>query len=234
MNTNSLSLDGSGYAIMAADSATLSITGNYTFETWIKFTALPGSGVEHFFMAKSQTSGDQRGYRISLNNNAGTLQIKMYANAAGDAPGNTSTTVNWTPVTGVWYHLANTYTAATGTFELFVNAASQGTGGSLATSNLNNTAFFMIGGGNDGSDVGLTALMDEARMWNAIRTSTQIAEYMSKELNGNETGIQGYWRLNGDYNDLTANANHLAAGGAGNTFSSDVPFKEVSSHAFFM
>lgn len=233
-NVQSLSFNASGYAIMPSDSASLSITGNYTFESWFKITTLPSSGNFVGIMAKSLTTGDQRGYAIQLFNDGGTYKIRVYANAVGDAPSSTSTTINWTPSTSTWYHLATTYTASSGTAELFINGASQGTGSGLATSNLNNTAFFMINSGNNGSDPAFAGSMDDVRMWNTIRTSTEISSNRYRELTGGESGLQGYWRLNGNYTDLTANGNNLGAGGAGNAFSTEIPFTDSAPIFIFI
>lgn len=51
----------------------------------------------------------------------------------------------------------------------------------------------------------------EVRVWNTIRTATQIKDNYNHPLVGNEAGLVGYWRGDGNFNDLTANANHLAA-----------------------
>ncbi|MCX6292530.1 MAG: T9SS type A sorting domain-containing protein [Bacteroidetes bacterium] len=55
----------------------------------------------------------------------------------------------------------------------------------------------------------------EVRMWNVARTQTEIRTVMNTILNGNETGLVGYWRLNDgsgqivhDYS-LTANDGQL-------------------------
>lgn len=53
--------------------------------------------------------------------------------------------------------------------------------------------------------------MSEVRVWQGIRTLAQIRDNMNVRLVGNEAGLIGLWKLDGNFNDSTANNNHLTA-----------------------
>jgi hypothetical protein len=49
--------------------------------------------------------------------------------------------------------------------------------------------------GNQGNTAS-TVLVDELRLWNKARTASEIKAYMALALNGNESGLVGYWNFN--------------------------------------
>src|SRR3990167_2884356 len=65
--TNTASLDteaGSSQYATAADSASLSITGDITLETWRKFESLPAADVEMVLLSKWDELSDERSYKL--------------------------------------------------------------------------------------------------------------------------------------------------------------------------
>src|SRR3990167_8599539 len=73
LNTHSLVLNGTTQYATAADSASLSITGDITIEGYFKIDDLPAAGVSQVFVSKWNKNGNQRSYRFEL-----------YAATAGD------------------------------------------------------------------------------------------------------------------------------------------------------
>ena len=49
--------------------------------------------------------------------------------------------------------------------------------------------------------------MDDVRIWAAARTPEQIRLGMFAELQGNESGLRAYWKLNGTLEDSSGNGN---------------------------
>jgi hypothetical protein len=217
MNTYSLSLASSSSQFASrADTASLSITGNMTYEGWHKFTSLPAPSSRFCFIAKYVPSGDQRSYVIELTNTAGQLAVQF---TSGTGTGATSKSINVTLSTATWYHLAVVYTAASGGLEVFLNAVSQGTATGLDTSIYDGNSGFYLGSFNNTSEY-FDGQFDDVRLWAAARTSTQIVDNYKTELIGNESGLNAYWKMENNYNDTTANANNMTGNG---TFSTDVP-----------
>lgn len=219
-NTHSLDLEASSsqYA-SAADSASLSVTGNITIECWLKLESLPAFNQEMYIVSKTD-GGPNRSYVLRITNLAGTMQIRFGVSANGV---NTNDSVyTYTPSTGTWFHIAITFNAGSGASELFIDGVSQGTSSS---------AFFPIFDGTAALDIGsvlgsgsfLDGLIDDIRIWSVIRTSTEIDDNKEIELVGNEANLQAYWKLNNAYTDETANGNTLTPSGSP-TFSTDIPF----------
>ena len=175
--------------LTAADSATLSQTGNMTIECLVKFESTPSSGASYGIVSKSVS------YDLILFNDGGTLKFQ-----AEVSDGTLVDTFRWTftPTLGTWYHLALTITpsnASATTFELFIDASSQGNGVSVNTGNIS----AMQDNGNTfdiGKVDGLSffdGLIDEVRLWSDIRTGPEITNNKDKELIGNEANLVAYY-----------------------------------------
>lgn len=179
--------------LSAADSSSLSITGNMTVEAWVKLDSLPsGASSTQTIVAKYNGSSD-RSYIFGIWRNASST-LGM---TAALSPNGSSVYVldkSYSFSTGTWYHIAYVYTAATGTVEFFVNGSSQGTASNAsATSLYNGIANFEIGAFNHGASEFFDGKIDDVRVWNTARTSTQINDNKSSELTGTESGLAAYY-----------------------------------------
>ncbi|MBU2249783.1 MAG: right-handed parallel beta-helix repeat-containing protein [Gammaproteobacteria bacterium] len=217
-DTHSLDLELSSaqYAYIN-DTASLSITGDMTIECWVKVESAP-SGANATILSKYAYTGNQRSWYLSYLNGGGTIRFSV--DDAGDNPSYADIVYTLTP--GTWYHLAVAYDASAGSAVLYVNGSSVGTFTGLDISIFNSTAKFCIGSISEGESF-FDGLIDEVRVWNDIRTAQEILNNYNKEILGSEANLQGYWQLDNDYLDKTANANNLTAVNAP-VFSVDVPF----------
>jgi len=195
----------------------LDITGDLTIEAWVNFESLPGG--EFTILSKANDTGGQKSYRFVLTNST-TLAF-----TTSDSGSNQLTaTQSYTPTVGTWKHLAMVYIASAGSVEFFENGVSLGTAVTgLHTSIFNSTARLIIGATADagGENTFLDGKMDEVRIWDVARTSTQIFDNYLKVLVGDESGLQGSWRFESDVLDQTANNNDLTNNGA--AFVTDTP-----------
>ena len=74
-------------------------------------------------------------------------------------------------------------------------------------------------------------LMDDARVWNDIRSATELVANNDDILSGAEAGLVAYYKLDTDYTDSQASGlNDLTASGSP-VFSTDVPFSGVTARA---
>lgn len=174
----------------AADSASLSITGNITLELWVKLDSSPGSGVIYTLISKLLATGNQRSYEFYYHNDGGTLKLGFIT--SDDGSGADVLTVNNTLATDTWIHLAIVWTASTATAEFFKNGASIGSSAGAKTSLFNSTALLNIGR-SEGVGNYFNGKIDDVRIWNGLRTETQINDNKSVELAGNESGLAAYW-----------------------------------------
>lgn len=225
-NTHSLDLElsSSQYAaIVDASQTGLDLSGNFTIEAWVKFESLPGSGATQVIVAKySNQGGNKRQYAFGLANDGTNTYLELNVSQDGGTARDTIR-FNWLPTTGVWYHLAVTFTlanAAATEAEFFIDGISQGNGYVFLNTNItaifNGTADFRIGAWELGAAAAgfLDGLIDDVRVWSAVRTANQILTNKDIELVGSETNLVGYWKLNNNYTDSTSNANNLTASGA--------------------
>jgi hypothetical protein len=226
VNTHSLDLESSSsqYASISDASQTgLDITGDFTFEAWVKVESQPSSG---FYEILSKRSGtDQRSYQFYYRDDAGTKRvgIGLYDSVTSNQRRSEK---NITVSNDTWTHVAVTFDASVSTAEFFINGVSQGTESNEYSSIANSTAPFAIGCDFDNSGVArdfFDGLIDEVRVWNDIRTAQEIDDNKDVVLVGNESGLVGYWRFENNYLDTTANDNDLTAVNS-STFSSDAPF----------
>src|SRR3990167_1669458 len=224
-NTNSLDLElsSSQYADRA-DTTSLSITGDLTIECWVKLEQLPSTvGTRFNAVTKYKESTNERSYRLTIES---TNDKPLFVNSSDGTSANTTSAAATTALTaGVWTHLAVSYNAAAGTCAFYRNGVADGTGASLKTSIHDNASRFALGAIN--TDVAAVefydGLIDEVRIWNDIRTATEILTNYQAELLGSEQGLVAYYKLNNVYTDSTTNANDLTASGSP-VFSTDVPF----------
>ena len=95
---SSARFDGSGDYLTVPDSADWSFgSGKFTVEGWIKFNAPASSGI---LVAHYSNTGNQRSWTFGLQ--AGVLRFNYSTNGIS----NGSLEATWSPVPGVWYHLA--------------------------------------------------------------------------------------------------------------------------------
>lgn len=221
-DTHSLDLERnlSQYAsITDANQTGLDITGDITVEVWIKPESVPGgTSATHTILSKYVTESHSYIFAI-YTNGSGTLGSYMFLSDV-DAGGEFLFKA-YTFSAATWYHIAWAWVAATSTCTFYVNGASIGTAVGTKTSINNGSAPFSLGTFENGAE-GWDGLLDEVRVWNDIRTPTEISDNYKKELVGTESGLAGYWRLNNNYTDETSNNNTLTPSGLP-VFSTDIP-----------
>lgn len=127
--------------------------------------------------------------------------------------------------TATWYHLAAAINTTSGAWNIYVNGSSVDSGTNTApfTIETNASAFNVGFGASQGGDNYFDGLIDDARVWNAVRTSSQISSNYNCALAGSEANLQAYWKLDNNGNDSTANGNNLTNNNSA-TFSTDVNF----------
>ena len=241
-NTHSIEINGSNQYLNANDSASLSFTGNFTFECWINVTTAPSSSTQKYIITKDDEN-TQRAWALYYGNAVygSNREINFFV-FAGGASTNYSR-VNFQGIdlgTGVWHHVAVVCTIANAVAtkaEIFINGISKGNGsgfnaGSGCTALADTTSKTTIGGYDGGTgSVGLACKIDDVRLWSATRTATEIAENYNTQLAGNESNLVAYWKLNNALTDGTSNGNTLTNNGSA-TFSTTVPYAEDGELAF--
>lgn len=222
-NTHSLDLEASSsqYAyITDANQTGLDITGDISIEVWIKPESI---NINSAIVSKFRGVDGKRSYTLTPKS---TNKIEFVYSSNGTAVTVCSTDDAILTNTGVWYHIAVTADVSEKDVKFYVN-------GSLvdctltsnsATSIFNSAMPFLVGAQGESGAYGgyFDGLIDEVRVWNDVRTPTEIADNYQKELVGNEAGLVGYWKFNNDATDTTSNNNDLTLSGSP-SYSTDVP-----------
>ncbi len=184
-----LNLNGSNYVSIPDDNI-LDPGTAITLEAWIK----PGAVTTQRIVCKGNSSG----YDLFMASD-GTLSFRINFNNTYRVYGTTVASI------GNWIHVAGTYDGST--IRLYVNGEQEG-GDVTGTTISGNGADFTIGAQSNGSNR-YTGVVDEVRIWNVVRTQTDIRNNMCQKLSGSESGLIGYWRFDetsGDsYSDETSN-----------------------------
>jgi hypothetical protein len=186
--------------LSVADSSSLSITGNMTIEFWFKPESQPATDDNFSLLSKFKFTGsNDRSYNFFYADVGGT---KVLGGAISDDGTNTDQrTVNQSLTNGTWYHLAMTITPANAVateFEWFLDGSSIGNGDTTdaddsATAIYDGVAQLNIGARDNGGSKFADGQFDDVRIWNDIRTSTEINNNKSLHLSGNEANLVAYW-----------------------------------------
>ena len=219
-NTYSLDLEdtSSQYAsITDAAQTGLEMTTAFTIEFWCKPETLTAGA--QTIVGKWKVG--QRSYTVLTSE---TNKIRVIVSDDGSIAA--THFVAWTTnaaalADGTWAHIAVTFDVATETAVIYVNGSSvavtKDSGTSMGASIFNSEAAFAIGASFDNLGVAeqfYDGLLDEVRVWNVVRTATEILDNYQLPLAGAETGLKGYWTLDNNYEDETTNVNTLTATGS--------------------
>lgn len=232
-NTNSMNLQGVSSQYLSIASSSLSAGfpgkssngsfGDFSIEFYYKPTVI---GVDGDLISKALYNTGTS-YALYVNS---TNHITLIVSNNGTQAGSNSWITNNAVITSiVWRHIGFTYNAAAGTAVIYINGSAVASTkiGSAGTTVHLGTGQFEIGGNNWAGTYG-NGLFDEVRVWTDIRTAQEMMDNYQKELIGNEAGLVGYWKFNGNTSDSTANGNNLTNNN-GAVFSADVPFVGTST-----
>ena len=222
--------------LSAADSASLSITGDMTMEMWVKTESLPAAAAFYGILNKGDLGLDStKSYWFAVQESGGQMVI-WFQPADGTADPVSATSVSKIS-NATWTHIAISYSAAAGTCKFYINGAYlTGEDGSLLDTSLRDgTETLQIGGYiQSGALIGeFDGLIDEVRIWNDVRTATEISDNYQTELVGNEAGLAAYWQLDDSLLDETANNNDLTNNNSV-VFSTDVPFGGATANHWLL
>ena len=202
------SFDGVNDYISVADSASMSITGDMTFSTWVKFNNLPSSS-DMRFLTKYVTTGNQRSFTLFVRDTAGAKTIHLTNSDDGSAAAAVSATI--TLEAGVWTQLAWVYDASAGGVEYFKDGVSIGTDTGLKTSMFDSTAVAYIGAYNTTLDF-LDGDLADSQLYDAALSTSEIWDIYANSK-PRATNQVSRWKLNGNALDEWS-TNHGTVSGA--------------------
>lgn len=192
-----------------------------------------GSGVIHIDYATSYTGTTTPSLNVTNDtslNASGGYALRLYISSTGN---NSETyTQNIDSPIGQWNRFSVAWDASASTAYFYRNRTLFGTRVGALTAIHDNASIFGIGTYVDSGSANtgfLDGLIDEARVWNTLRSESEIANNNSVVLTGSETGLVAYYQFENDVTDSqTSGLNDLTANNTP-TYSSDVPFSGVTT-----
>jgi hypothetical protein len=190
-----------GY-IEIPSSSDLNPTGAFTFEAWVSISNTTSGEDCRSIAGKNYTQA----WWLGQCNVGGQPTLRSYLGGHGSKQGGIIPR-------GVWTHVAVTYDGATRRHYIDGElAASFAETGPLGTS----TSPMRIG-----SDVSWqfspTGSIDEVRVWNVARTTSQLRANINLPITAPQAGLVGLWRLNASASD-SVGGHGGAVGGSGVNF----------------
>jgi surface protein len=194
-----------------------------TIECWFKTTDTNNQKLGEF-VSRWDTGG------MFLLGMTSTGEITSWiTNASGSfASINTTTTYKDT----LWHHVAVTYNSITGVLSMYIDGvfmnnstnSAYPTTSSYGLLSNNTTTRLIIGSDAAGTssnwvnDRQFRGSIAEVRVWNVVRTPTEILNNYKIQLNGNEPGLVSYNKLdqgvaNGNNSGITTATNNMLSGG---------------------
>jgi hypothetical protein len=219
----SLAINGAGFA-EAPHSADLNLTGDWTVELWFKDENPNGFNHDYVTLINKgdRATNGESPYIISL----GFKQLLV-----GQRTGFVDYTLNYDLFSAgvdpkAWHHVAATFSASTRTLILYFDGV-QVKQDVLAASSVGNTLPVELGRNGAVAGKNLSGKLDDVRLWNLVRTASQIAGSFHNELPSPPAGLVANWQFNERIGTLLAfstTGNHTAVlSTSGAAFSNDHP-----------
>lgn len=186
---NGLNMDGTNDYV-ALPKPTLN---NFTIEYWVKTTMTSLTGSQWYNgngIVDAEVGGSTSDFGTSLLNGKIAFGI-----GNPDVTIQSTTSVN----NGVWYHVAATWDGTTGAMKLYINGVLEATG-SGATGTRSAPPGIRIGSIQTAIQY-FAGSIDEVRIWNSVRTQSDIQSNMNAEISTNSALVEYY-----KFNQGTANS----------------------------
>lgn len=176
--------------LYAADSASLSFTGDFTIECWVKFETVPSVlGANVFLVAKDDASDRSFAMMVVTDDK---LRLNFYDGAGNNTRINSDAAV--ATGTGTWMHLAAAVDVSVPSAAMYKDGSliASTVALSAATAVKNSATDVVIGALSNKTEGFFDGVMDEVRIFDDIRTGTEIGDNYNVEIStGNN--LQAYW-----------------------------------------
>ena len=223
-------------------------TGALSFDGTDDYVVLPGEALDgladmtaEFWLSTQDTgpqaiisganAGNSREYLVLLQSDT---ELRLYSGES------LYSYVSWTIASvadGAWHHFAVVRDDTSNEATLYLDGGSQGTVSTTLNPLSIDSAGLILGqdqssvGGGFSSTTALHSQLEEIRLWDAVRSETDILGTMNTVLVGTETNLRGYWPLDAvDGDDLPDETSNHFNGTLGGDTPETHPTR-VASHA---
>ncbi len=223
---SAIAFDGANDHLTAANSSSVGLGGDFTIEAWIR---VPDRSATYQIITKQPTVAVNEypgNYEFRVDQGSGRLTLGFEYGQWVGAMAFWSSTAS-VPV-GQFAHVAVVFRAGS-SVQFFINGLPDTLYRTGYVPELNGQPV-RIGARKDGYY--FKGQMDEVRLWNVPRSSTEIAAQYRNRLNGSETGLAAYWRMDegvgGTVVDSSGNGNTATLQNGATFVRSDAGIQHVS------
>ena len=180
-NSGTMFFDGANDFLEAADSASLSITGNMTIALWVNMTTLASSNQWRGLVAKDPTgSGNPAPYQFWFNQ-GNTLAAFGRGNGTVNDFAFGSASAGNIPVAGAWEHWAVSQSGTTATMYRNGTAIAM-TDTTISTTTTDGGSPLIIGDRPGAQDMSFHGRMDDVSIFDQALTQTEIQTIMTGDF----------------------------------------------------
>jgi uncharacterized protein YjbI with pentapeptide repeats len=169
-----------------------------TVECWFKTPDTNNQKGVAWFVSKWVGSANLNTFALGMSS---TGEVTLWMTNEANVFGGTTTALSYKDT--LWHHVAVTYQSSTGVLHMYIDGVLNATFTSASFGLLmyNTSTRIIFGSDTFGVDSGGTdrqfrGSLSDVRIWNVVRTATDISNNYRRRLIGNETGLVGYWELN--------------------------------------
>lgn len=198
----------------------LDITGDITTEAWVKFTSMPADRAD--IIAKSNAAKSAyTTYHLELEKNGANYDLRMLVDVGTVLQIVDKT--SWNPSTGVWYHVAATRNSSTGVQKIIIDGTEAASATNTSGAATGSTSALTIGNfAPDTTNLPLDGRVSLVRIWNKVKTPTEINTDKCTVYGTATTNMQAEWSLDDVLTDASGNASTLTNVGTV-LFATDTP-----------
>jgi hypothetical protein len=174
------------------------LSGTFTLEGWYKILGIGSPHYNYFSFLDKENCWY---FEYSKNDTAWTFV----------EPGSTTAKARLPITLDTWYHIAMTYDAPNNTIKFYSNGQNFYTV-NISYTFISNTNPLNIARGISGSVEYGYGRYDEIRIWNIVRSASEISANYNKSLTGSESGLVLYYKFSegtgSTFNDASTNGNN--------------------------
>ncbi|MCW3103444.1 MAG: hypothetical protein JWO09_1884 [Bacteroidetes bacterium] len=178
-----LSFDGADDVVIIPGATTDFTNNDFTIEAWINTT-----GINEGILTKGDASNWNGGEKSFYIDATGHPVLVGYGN---------DFIIGGTAVNdGTWHHVAFTWNYAGSTGKVYIDGTESTAYDNYQSNMWDNVGNSLrLGSANFGGEAPnyFSGMMDEVRIWNTTRTASQVLDFMSACLSGNEPGLVAYY-----------------------------------------
>jgi alpha-tubulin suppressor-like RCC1 family protein len=169
--------------VQIASNASFNFGNVVTFEAWVNPSTAASLAT---IISRGDGGGSATDYIVQLQKSGNGFVLAFFGVGAWDY------SVGIIP-SNVWTHVAFTYDGTTKQF--FTNGVSAGTALRSGSLYVSGSPIYI---GRQGAACNCNfynGMIDEVRVWNTVRTSTQISQNLNRPLTGTEAGLVAYYKF---------------------------------------